>query len=102
MVASTQRGLEGRLTVVGLSLRESLGGGEFSGVWLARDRKCVLKKTLRKGNIGNRISKDKRHVVLKILSSYTPREVETGRLRERDILYKSRVRHLTIVTVSGT
>ncbi|KAN0125243.1 kinase-like protein, partial [Russula decolorans] len=51
-------------------ITRKLGWGGFSSVWLARDRKYV----------------DNRHVALKILSSYASREIEAGRLRERDIL----------------
>ncbi|KAH8925198.1 kinase-like protein [Atractiella rhizophila] len=47
-----------------------LGWGGFSTVWLARDLK------------------DERHVAIKVLSSHASREVEAGRLAERDIFRK--------------
>ncbi|EJD00046.1 kinase-like protein, partial [Fomitiporia mediterranea MF3/22] len=51
-------------------ITKKLGWGGFSSVWLARDRK------------------DDRFVALKILSSHASREIEAGRLKERDILRK--------------
>ncbi|EJC99394.1 kinase-like protein [Fomitiporia mediterranea MF3/22] len=51
-------------------ITKKLGWGGFSSVWLTRD--C----------------KDDRFVALKILSSHASREIEAGRLKERDILRK--------------
>jgi serine/threonine-protein kinase SRPK3 len=47
---------------------KKLGWGGYSSVWLARDRR------------------DNRHVALKVLSAYASSEIESGRLRERDLL----------------
>lgn len=56
---------EGRFIVT-----RKLGWGGFASVWLARDRK------------------HDRHVALKILSAHASKEIEAGRLKERDILRK--------------
>lgn len=43
-----------------------------------------------------RVGKERRHVALKALTSYASREIETGRLGEREILRRVSIQHFSI------
>lgn len=69
-------------------ITRKLGWGDFSSVWLARDRKYVPKTNSLIDKQLIRVDREDCYVALKVLSSYASKEIEAGRLGERDILRK--------------
>jgi serine/threonine-protein kinase SRPK3 len=69
-------------------ITRKLGWGGYSTVWLARDRKYALEIF---GSLDRwliRMNREDRHVALMALSAHASREIEAGRLRERELLRK--------------
>jgi len=74
--------------MVGFPSRGSSDGAGFQAYgWLETASACRTRKDLLY-RLLIRIYREDRHVALKLLSSYASKEIEAGRLREREILRK--------------